>query len=72
MKKAELTREIALQSKLSRADAADQLDRVVHEILQRVRKGQPATLPGLGTFAAGQDGTMPSRPPRRAAKRGQP
>lgn len=66
MKKDDLMREIALKAKLSRADAADQLDRVVHEILQRVRKGQSATLPGLGSFIAGKDG--PIRPANRRVK----
>lgn len=55
MKRAEFTKRLAKQSKLSRAAAADQLDLVVRDILKRVRKGQPASLPGLGTFAAGQD-----------------
>jgi len=40
---------------MSEAAAADQLDRVVHEILERVRKGKPARLPGLGTFSSGQE-----------------
>lgn len=55
MKKADLTRRLAKQSKLTRAAAADQVDRVVHDILERLRKNQPATLPGLGTFSPGQD-----------------
>ena len=63
MKKADLTRRIAESSKLSRAAAADELDRLVHEILQRVRKGQLAELPGLGTLIPNQDNPY-SRPKR--------
>ncbi len=55
MKSTEFTKRLAKQSKLTQAAAADQLDRVVHEILQRVRKGKAASLPGLGTFSAGQE-----------------
>lgn len=55
MKSTEFTKRLAKRSKLTQAAAADQLSRVVHEILQRVRKGEPASLPGLGTFITGQD-----------------
>lgn len=72
MKSTEFTKRLAKQSKLTRAAAADQLDRVVHEILERVRKGKPASLPGLGTFSPGQEvdfgfeptPTKPKRAPR--------
>ncbi|HZT30208.1 MAG TPA: HU family DNA-binding protein [Bryobacteraceae bacterium] len=50
MKKPELARRLARQSGVSKAEAADQLDRVVHQILSNLRKGQPAALPGLGMF----------------------
>ena len=55
MKKEELTNEIARCSKMSRAAAADQLDRMVEEILQRVRRGEPADIPGLGILRPGED-----------------
>lgn len=50
MKKPELAKRLARQSGVSRAEAADQLDRVVHQILTNLRKGQSAALPGLGKF----------------------
>jgi nucleoid DNA-binding protein len=50
MKKADLTKRLAKETRLSRAAAADQLDRVVHELVTRLRKGQKANLPGLGSF----------------------
>ena len=55
MKKEELTNEIARRSKISRAAAADQLDRMVEEILQRVRRGEPADIPGLGILRPGKE-----------------
>jgi nucleoid DNA-binding protein len=53
MKKIDITRRIARRSNLSRAAAADQLDRVVHRILKNLRKGKAVSLPGLGTFKPG-------------------
>ncbi len=38
---------------LPRPQAADQLDRVVHQILSRLKRGEPVELPGLGTFTPG-------------------
>lgn len=53
MKKDELTATLAKQERLSHAAAADQLDRVVHDILSRLRRGETAPLPGLGKFVPG-------------------
>ncbi len=53
MKKNELAARLARQSRLTKAAAADHLDRVVHEILKRLKRGKPAALPGLGTFTPG-------------------
>src|SRR5579864_3470770 len=50
MKKEQLARHLAKQSHITTAAAADQLDRVVNDILRRVRSGHSAFLPGLGTF----------------------
>ena len=50
MTKEQLARRLAKESRISTAAAADQLDRVFHEIVKRVRSGQTASLPGLGTF----------------------
>ncbi len=57
MKKAEIARRMALESGLTRAEAADRLDRVVHGILSSLRQGRKASLPGLGTFTPGGGGT---------------
>ena len=58
MRKRDLTQRIARQTRVTPADAADQLDRVIHEILVNLRKGEPATLPGLGEFRPGQQWTF--------------
>jgi nucleoid DNA-binding protein len=50
MKKLQLARRLAKESHITTAAAADQLDRVLHDILKRVRSGQSASFPGLGTF----------------------
>ena len=54
MKKSELAKRLARQSRATPAEAAVQLDRVIHQILSRLRKGQPAPLPGLGVFMPGE------------------
>jgi nucleoid DNA-binding protein len=56
MKKPEIAKRLAKQSNISAAAAADQVDSVVSEILRRVRKGKPASLPGLGTFTRDENG----------------
>jgi nucleoid DNA-binding protein len=57
MKKAELARRLARESGVTRAEAADRLDGVVHEILSNLRHGRKASLPGLGTFTPSGAGT---------------
>ena len=53
MKKRDLAKRIARTSKISKATAADRIDSVVHKILQNLRSGQKASLPGLGTLTPG-------------------
>ena len=50
MKKFDLARRLAKHKQISEAEAADQLDRVVTEIVARLRQGKPVPLPGLGQF----------------------
>ncbi len=54
MDKDDLTRKLARRTRSSKAEAADELDRLVHQILARLRRGQRVRLPGLGTFLPGQ------------------
>jgi nucleoid DNA-binding protein len=53
MKRNRLARRLAQQAGIPTAVAADQLDDVLSGILRRVRQGQSASLPGLGTFVPG-------------------
>ncbi len=62
MKRAEIAKRMARRAKVSEAEAADRLDRVVVEILSKVRKGQQAGLPGLGRFSPGPDGAIAFEP----------
>jgi nucleoid DNA-binding protein len=54
MKKPQIAKRLAKRSGVSSAEAADQLDRVVNEILSNLRNGQAVPLPGLGTFVPGR------------------
>ena len=68
MKKPDIAKRIARQSGVTQAEAADRLDRVIHEILTDLRKGTPTSLPGLGRFVRGTDGKVsfePESEPRR-------
>jgi nucleoid DNA-binding protein len=67
MKKPEIARSLARESGVTEAEAADRLDRVVHEILANLRSGKSASLPGLGRFRAGANGKV--RFERRGGKR---
>jgi hypothetical protein len=53
VKKEQLARRLARESGITPAAAADELDRILNDILKRVRRGQSASLPGLGTFWPG-------------------
>jgi nucleoid DNA-binding protein len=58
MKKPEIAKNMARHAGVTRGEAADRLDRVVQQILSRLRKGQEADLPGLGRFSFGPDGRV--------------
>jgi len=48
MKKSDIANQIARETGVTQAQAADQLDEVVTSILKKLKKGQSANLPGLG------------------------
>ena len=54
MKKAELASHEGRRRRIAPGNAADQIDRVVSEIIRALRSGQPAELPGLGTIQPGK------------------
>ena len=62
MKKAEIAKRLARQAGVSNAEAADQLDRVVNQILAKLRQGKTALLPGLGHFTPGPKGSYRFKP----------
>jgi nucleoid DNA-binding protein len=55
MKKEQLARRLAKESHMTAGAAADQVDRILNNLAKRVRKGQSASLPGLGTFRSNRD-----------------
>ena len=63
MKKAQLANEEARRQRVAPEHAADQMDRLVNQIIRALRKGRPAELPGLGTIEPGKRWTF--RPDRR-------
>jgi nucleoid DNA-binding protein len=58
MRKQDIARQIARQSGVTQGEAADRVDRVVHDILSRLREGKAAHFPGMGHFRAGADGKV--------------
>ena len=70
MKKHELAKGLSELSGLTEAEAADRLDRVVHEIIAKLRRGERAPLPGLGSFTARPGGKLIfRRAPRQGDRR---
>jgi nucleoid DNA-binding protein len=67
MNKTSLAALLAKQSRVSRATAADRIDRVVHRIMARLRKGQSVHVPGLGQFDPGEPWTF--EPEKRDGRR---
>jgi len=68
MKKSQIAKKLARRSGVSQAEAADQLDRVVNHIVSSLRNGQPAPLPGLGTFVPGRSWDFQFDRPKRRDK----
>ncbi len=62
MKKSDLAKDVAKRNGVNPGDAADQMDRVVTDIIRTLKGGQPARLPGLGTITPGKRWTF--RPER--------
>ena len=68
MKKPQIAKRLARRSGVSKAEAADQLDRVVNDIVIQLRNGQPAPLPGLGTFVPGRTWDFEFEKPKGRSK----
>jgi nucleoid DNA-binding protein len=48
MKRAELAKKLARETGLSHSEARNEVDELVHRILNKLRKGQPVKVPGVG------------------------
>jgi len=70
MKKQDLAARLARKARLSRAAAADRLDRFIHDIIAELRSGKPVSLPGLGTITPGKKLYFKSEP--QGSKKGPP
>jgi nucleoid DNA-binding protein len=53
MKREDLARSLARETRQSPAQTQDQIDDVVHRILCSLRRGQPVELPGVGKLVSG-------------------
>jgi len=62
MKKSDLAKDVAKRKGVNPGDAADQMDRVVTDIVRMLKGGHSARLPGLGTITPGKHWTF--RPER--------
>lgn len=62
MKKPEIAKRLARQVGESQGEAADRVDRVVRQIVSKLRRGEEAPLPGLGKFKVGKDGRVNFEP----------
>jgi nucleoid DNA-binding protein len=58
MKKSVLARNVARRQGVKTGVAADQMDRVVNQIIRMLKSGRPARLPGLGTITPGKEWTF--------------
>lgn len=65
MKKPDIAKRLARQAGVTEGEAADRLDRAVQQILQNLRTGRAAPLPGLGRFIQGADGKVTFEPEGR-------
>jgi nucleoid DNA-binding protein len=48
-----LIRRLSAASEIAPAKAADQIDEIVHNIVEKLRRGESASVPGLGKFIPG-------------------
>jgi nucleoid DNA-binding protein len=69
MKKEQVARRLAKESRMTEGAAADQVDRILRDLQQLVRSGQSASLPGLGTFRSGLNQDFPFDPPKPKPKK---
>lgn len=59
MKRVDLVKRLARETRQSNAEAQDQIDAVVHRILRDLRRGRPVELPGLGPLCVVAEAAKP-------------
>ena len=64
MNKQELIAQIAEQAGLTKTDAAKALNAITDSITQSLKKGDPVTLIGFGTFGSGKRAARVGRNPK--------
>lgn len=52
MRKFDLAQRLARDTRLSPAQAAEEVDKVVYKLVQNLKEGKPASIPGLGPLRA--------------------
>lgn len=62
MKREELARQLAERRHISRAEACDELDQMVHQILKALRQGEPADMPGVGRLTSAESSVVTKKP----------
>ena len=67
-----LAKQIAKHSSLSPAAAADEIDKVVHSVLRKLRRGESAVMPGLGILKPGSDAQIVGKKERNATSKPAP
>jgi nucleoid DNA-binding protein len=60
MGKKEFTKRYARQNGSTSAQAADQIDRVIDDLLHRLRSGHTASLPGFGILQPAKSSRVPT------------
>jgi nucleoid DNA-binding protein len=60
MKQEELARELAREARLPAAEAQEQIEELVHQIVRKLRRGRPVKLPGVGVLV--KQAVRPGRP----------
>jgi nucleoid DNA-binding protein len=61
MKREELAKTLARKTGLSKSAARNEVDELVHDILLKLRHGQPVKFPGLGKLVVKPVKKIPSR-----------
>lgn len=54
----QVIRQLAKKSSVTQAEAADQIDRYIHDVLQKLRKGQRVPVPGVGVISPGRSSQL--------------